>query len=241
MGQAAAAGLSDQRQSGSTDARSTPVPAVEPEAVGAGAPAPVGGRRASAWPAAFLGVGFLFFGFALGDVAGFSIAQGISQTLLSALFTFVGGVLLSFGGFYVAARSGADVASPGGTVRQVRIDAVRTGVGLACFSLGVTVGINTGVLSRCNVHVQRFFLGEDVARSLSQCVGASAAAIAQHDVPTPGPAAAPALPSASLQSGASATECQEQRNKLDMGLGHCPDAVKLREELQQLAGQCVRP
>jgi hypothetical protein len=240
MGQAAAAGLSDQRQSGSTEARSTPVPAVEREASGAGAPAPVGGRRASAWPAAFLGVGFLFFGFALGDVAGFSIAQGISQTLLSALFTFVGGVLLSFGGFYVAARSGADGASPDGAVRKVRIDAVRTGVGLACFSLGVTVGINTGVVSRCNVHVQRFFLGEDAARPVSQCGGPIGPAPTVNG-PTPAPPAGTATPSASLQSGASATECQEQRSKLDTALGRCPEPERLREELQQLAGQCVRP
>lgn len=90
--------------------------------------------------AAAMALGLTAFGLALGAIAGLSVSA-IAQTLLTSVFTFVGGVLLSFAGFTVADRTSE------GTTRT-RIDTFRTGIGLAGFSLGLVGGVVGGIYLR---------------------------------------------------------------------------------------------
>jgi hypothetical protein len=80
--------------------------------------------------AIWLGAGLLAYGLMVGGIAGLSVASGTSSQLLTSVFTFVGGVLLTYGGF--ARRSGG-----------LRRSAV--GAGLLCFSLGVLGGAYGGI------------------------------------------------------------------------------------------------
>jgi hypothetical protein len=186
---------------------------------GAGALAAPVGRSGTVW----LGIGFLLFGFALGEVTGFSVAQGISQTLLSALFTFVGGVLLTFTGFRVRARAASNA---------VDIDPLRVGVGLGCFSLGVIWGTNVGVLTRCNVHLERLFLGEFVEHS--RCMTNLPPA------PETPPPPIPTTTGIGPQSGAG-TECQKRRRDIEVDLGTCEEPVKMRKAFGEFVEQCGKP
>jgi hypothetical protein len=186
---------------------------------GSGALAAPVGRSATVW----LGIGFLLFGFALGEVTGFSVAQGISQTLLSALFTFVGGVLLTFTGFRVRAHAASSA---------VDVDPIRVGVGLGCFSLGVIWGTNVGVLTRCNVHLERLFLGEFVEHS--RCM--------TNPSPTP-KTPPPPIPTANgigPQAGAG-TDCQKRRRDIEVDLGTCAEPVKMRQAFGEFVEQCGKP
>lgn len=111
------------------------------------------------WGALALAIGFLCFGFAIGGLTGFSSAQGVSLTLLSSLFTFVSGVVLTFTGFRRMASSDS------------ALDPGRVGAGLAALSLGIVLGVLLGVYGRCNVRVQSVLLGEAVAHS--QCMSSA--------------------------------------------------------------------
>jgi hypothetical protein len=83
-----------------------------------------------------LGLGTL--GFAAGFVAGLSVHEGISSTLLSSIFSFVGGTLLSFSGFaYVLRGSGKRFVSTR-----------RMGLGVFAFALGATLGPPAGITAR---------------------------------------------------------------------------------------------
>jgi len=99
--------------------------------------------------ASILALGFLFFGVSVGAVAGVSVASGISQALLTSLFTFVGGVLLTYGGFKVRSRvSSADQPGP-------ELDARRVGAGLAAFSIGLLSGLAGGIAIRISYNTDR--------------------------------------------------------------------------------------
>ena len=52
------------------------------------------------------GYGLFAFGLVLGGATGMSDAEGISTTLVSSLFTFVGGTLLGFAGFHRSLKKG---------------------------------------------------------------------------------------------------------------------------------------
>jgi hypothetical protein len=84
-----------------------------------------------------LGIGFFSFGAIAGCVTGLSSWNGISNTLLTSLFTFVGGSLLGFGGFVLGLRG--DVAYVSGR---------RLGLGLLAFSIGVALGLYAGTRIR---------------------------------------------------------------------------------------------
>jgi hypothetical protein len=84
-----------------------------------------------------LAVGFLCFGAIVGGVTGASSRDGISNTLVTSLFTFVGGSLLGFGGFVRSVKG--DVAYVSGR---------RIGVGLLTFSVGVGLGLWAGIALR---------------------------------------------------------------------------------------------
>jgi hypothetical protein len=118
--------------------------------------------RSQGWLLSGLSGAFFCFGFALGELAGFSVAQGISQLLLTSVFTFVGGALLSYAGFRKLAADGRAHPEP-----------LRVAAAVAGLSLGLCLGLPAGVFARCNVHAQQFFLGERLAHS--QCLAPATA------------------------------------------------------------------
>ncbi len=92
--------------------------------------------------AAMLATGFLAFGFAAGAICGASEHEGISSTLLTSLFTFIGGAVLGFAGFRSRAAPGAELVLSGR----------RIGAALTAFSLGVLLGVGAGSFARWQVH-----------------------------------------------------------------------------------------
>jgi hypothetical protein len=76
--------------------------------------------------------GLIAFGITVGLVTGLSTHEGISGQLLTALFGFVGGGLMTYAGFR---RKGEK--SP--------LDPNRVGAGTLCFSLGVILGVAGGI------------------------------------------------------------------------------------------------
>lgn len=91
-------------------------------------------RLGTVWMAA----GLAAFGLATGTTTGLSTQEGISQTLLTSLFSFASGALLSYAGFSRLARQTT------GTVVSNR----KVGAGLLAFSLGVLVGVVGGAYVR---------------------------------------------------------------------------------------------
>lgn len=98
---------------------------------------------------AHMGVGLLFFGFVLGITVGLSEMKGISQTLLSAMFTFVGGVLLSYAGFRRKQSHSAKPAAKSAPELSTR----KVGIGLTCFSIGILLGLSSGIYVRLKVRI----------------------------------------------------------------------------------------
>jgi hypothetical protein len=109
----------------------TPEPAAVPSS---GAPSPGSIDRGL-----ILGVGLFWFGLAVGVSTGLSTSEGVSQVLLSSLFSFVGGALLTYSGF----RKKRSDGGPG-----EEIDTRRLGVGLTAFSVGLLLGLYAGIWAR---------------------------------------------------------------------------------------------
>jgi hypothetical protein len=86
----------------------------------------------------WLGLGFGLFGSVLGAIAGASSVQGISQTLLTSVLTFVGGAFLSYAGFRVRPHAG----------EAPSVSGVRVGASLAAISLGIWLGAGVGIYAR---------------------------------------------------------------------------------------------
>jgi hypothetical protein len=87
----------------------------------------------------WLGAGLLSFGFTVGWVAGVSLHGGISQALLTAVFGFVGGSVMTYAGFQVrAAKQSAETS----------VDKRQVGVGMIAFSSGVILGTLFGMWFR---------------------------------------------------------------------------------------------
>lgn len=87
----------------------------------------------------WMGVGLLLLGATVGLITGLSFAPGISQSLLTSVFTFAGGALLTYGGF-------VRVQSTSGTGLLLRTS--RVGISLCCFSLGTIGGVEWGIQER---------------------------------------------------------------------------------------------
>jgi hypothetical protein len=79
--------------------------------------------------------GFASFGLTVGLVVGLSVQEGISGQLLTALFGFVGGSLLTYTGFR---RAGKDLTPVPG----------RVGAGMLSFCLCVIIGLGSGITVR---------------------------------------------------------------------------------------------
>jgi len=97
------------------------------------APATPSGSQ-PAWP---LFLGFASFGLSIGLVAGLSPVSGISEKLMASLFSFVGGILLTYTGFQLSDKAGKPV-----------ISTTRVGGSLCSFSLALCLGIGLGATER---------------------------------------------------------------------------------------------
>ncbi|HMJ09915.1 MAG TPA: hypothetical protein VK524_00850 [Polyangiaceae bacterium] len=180
-----------------------------------------------------LASGFLAFGLMLGLLTGFSVSAGISQLLVASLFSFVGGVLLSYAGFR---RLGSELPDP-----------VRVGAALGCFAVGLIVGTPTGVYMRCNRAVTGWFLGERVEHSL--CLSTDAARAAQL-APADAASAARPAPSALSTSSASTgigamssgrTKCIAAQKALSLGVSKVRDEGELHRLIHELIELCGLP
>jgi hypothetical protein len=176
----------------------------------------------------FLGVGFLCFGLALGELTGMSLTPGISQVVLTSVFTFVGGVMLSYAGFRRVVASGGSRAF---------IDPQRVGVALACFSVGLALGAPAGVYARCNINVQRWLLGEPVEHS--QCLqGPSLLALAMAGTPGPKPTPATEPAAVGLMAG-EGSACVEAIKELELAVGDSKrDVTELRALISNMLEIC---
>lgn len=92
-----------------------------------------GDTTGAASGAAWFAAGLFLFGLVVGLTTALSEAPGISKELLTSLFGFVGGGLLTFGGFSLKGKDGS-----------VTIHTRRVGEGLAAFSAGVLIAILVG-------------------------------------------------------------------------------------------------
>jgi hypothetical protein len=128
--------------------------ANEPPSVPAMEEAPRPAERSSLRSVSAFGCAFACFGLALGTLTGLSMASGISQALLTSILTFVAGALLSYVGFQ---RVGSD--------GQARLDPFRVAASVTGLSLGMLLGLPTGLYGRCNVRAQSFFVGEALRHS----------------------------------------------------------------------------
>jgi len=185
-----------------------------------------------------LATGFFSLGLALGQVAGFSDARGISVTLLSSIFSFVGGSLLTFGGFQLP-----------GTGAKWGLEPVRVGTSLACFSLGILLGTPAGVYERCNRSFQSFLLGSRVEES--PCLAPRARSLRPDPSPTPRAASADEAQTApdqrevaprsraSLQNDDLPSPCAITSSELQASLGDDQlPAEQLRLQLARLLSRC---
>src|SRR5450432_2838255 len=88
-------------------------------------------------------VGLGLFGVVIGMVSGLSLSSGTATSLLSGLFSFVGGVVLAYSGFRRKV-----VKVEGQPAVEDAPDLQRVGLGLSFVSLGVIVGIVAGMWVR---------------------------------------------------------------------------------------------
>jgi hypothetical protein len=168
-----------------------------------------------------LGLAFFGFGLALGELTGLSSVDGISQTLLTSFFTFVGGVLLTYAGFRRFTPHGESVLDPR-----------RVALGLSGVSLGLCLGLPAGIYARCNVNVQSFFAGEQLAHS--QCLASVAFPLTAKESGSLTREAA-----IGLHAGHQSPRCQEAIKALNLA-AHTPShsAVDITERVSALIEAC---
>jgi hypothetical protein len=102
--------------------------------------------------------GLAAFGFTIGLTVALSRTAGASATMLTSLFTFVGGVLLTYGGFHRRARASLPPEPKAGdaaasTAKPVvaeppTVDVDRVGSALFAMAIGVTCGLISGIYFR---------------------------------------------------------------------------------------------
>jgi hypothetical protein len=101
--------------------------------------------RVSAQETLAIGAGLGLLGIAAGAICGMTITSGAAQTLLTGLFTFVGGTILSFSAFAVR-RSRSEKTDPPATTAPPNV--VRIGAGLGALSIGLIIGAVMGLWFR---------------------------------------------------------------------------------------------
>lgn len=89
-------------------------------------------RGATLW----IGLGLGALGFVLGFTTALSVHEGISSALLTGMFSFVAGTLLTFGGFRLMKGN------------RMLVSTRRAGIGVFAFAIGVLLGEPTGIAVR---------------------------------------------------------------------------------------------
>jgi hypothetical protein len=101
-----------------------------------------------------IGIGLGLFGLAAGVVCGLSVADGASTSLLTTMFTFVSGAILSYSAFKVPAVIRAKAKDKDKAKGEKGEDAdentnvARVGVGVGTFSIGLLIGVLLGMWIR---------------------------------------------------------------------------------------------
>jgi len=153
-------------------------------------------------PETKFGWGLAAFGFACGLIGGLSVTPGASQALLTGLFGFVAGGILTFAGFR---RSIPESNEP-------RHDLAQLGCSLVIFSLSLVPGLAGGILVREYDPVARWFDPHCPKRCPTECPIPCPALLADA-----GPAARDAGP-----SDASPAPASEATTKPDATRGAKP-------------------
>jgi hypothetical protein len=202
----------------SDEAQRDPLDAASPIARSYIAPRATGSR----WTTPVLGLSFLAFGFAVGELAGFTVTQGASQLLLTSVFTFASGVLLSYAGFRRILRASGGAAT---------LDPLRVGAALGCFSMGLAIGTPSGVAARCNRHFQSWIVGETVEHS--SCVGASAPVALTPNTTSE------RISSAGVMANAGADECTKALVVLNDAAGDRePNSARIVKLISEMRTAC---
>lgn len=89
-------------------------------------------RGATLW----IGLGLGALGFVLGFTTALSVHEGISSALLTGMFSFVAGTLLTFGGFRFMKGN------------RLLVSSRRAGIGVFAFAIGVLLGEPAGIAAR---------------------------------------------------------------------------------------------
>lgn len=90
-----------------------------------------------------IALGLASFGLATGSLTGLSLANGASIQLLTSVFTFAGGALLTYSAIQRVSRK-----ADGAETVTVTTSAIRIGTGLAAMSLLLVVGLLFGMWIR---------------------------------------------------------------------------------------------
>lgn len=95
----------------------------------------------------YLNTGVLFFGAMAGFIAGYSTTPGISQALLSVVFTFAGSIItyFSFRSKNIDTKHNTESSTSEAQWRAPEISAGILGRALIFISIGTSIGITTGI------------------------------------------------------------------------------------------------
>jgi hypothetical protein len=179
--------------------------------------------RTSAVETLAIGSGLGALGLAAGSICGMTVTGGAAQALLTGLFTFVGGTILSYSAFAAQRVSKKTEAAPPPP------NVVRIGAGLAALSMGLVVGAVLGLWFRYHDPLQ---LAEGIppGSAASEPKGGAASA------PTGGAAAK----GIGLQDGPEDDQTLARvRDRLRRGFYTTPEVLADITGLNAIAEQCL--
>lgn len=104
--------------------------------------------RASTIETLAIGSGLGLLGLAAGSICGMAVTSGVAQTLLTGMFTFVGGTILSYSAFAVRRATAKKSDAPAVPAVIDPPNVVRVGVGLGTLSVGLIIGAVLGLWFR---------------------------------------------------------------------------------------------
>ena len=90
-----------------------------------------------------ISIGLGLFGLTAGMVCALTLTEGASTSLMTSMFTFVSGAVLSYSAFKLPIPKRREAAGA-----EPRISTLRIGLGLSTFSIGVITGVIAGMWIR---------------------------------------------------------------------------------------------
>jgi peptidoglycan/LPS O-acetylase OafA/YrhL len=178
----------------------------------------------------WMGIGMILFGFVLGLTTGLSSASGISTTLLTSLFTFVGGVLLTYSGFRRKKKEKEE--------ETPRFDLAIIGKAVTCMVAGILLGLLLGISARVVWEVYRDRILMDVYGGTYITYRVPAEADDEEKTSVVIPASQNVINLLQSQD----TTCQSIRSNLEERAYKCEEGSKIDaiRDLEDLAGMCCR-